>query len=131
MCSLSFEVVAQNFFADHLDIFHMYVEMGNNERTQMQLKFQDSPNPSVIITTPKVGGTGLNLIAANHWVTTLKFWVLTELGQVFARNVRLRQNRVPHSWLLHTRPHRYNIRASNLRQLSGLVQMRVLYGLMG
>jgi hypothetical protein len=109
----------------------MYVDMGNNERTQMQLKFQDSPNPSVIITTPKVGGTGLNLITTNHWVTTLKLWVLTELGQVFARDVRLRQNRVPHSWLLHTRPHGYNIRASNLHQLSGLVQMRVLYGLMG
>jgi len=43
------------YFADHVDIFHMFAEMGNDERTEMQLKFQDSGNPSVFITTPKVG----------------------------------------------------------------------------
>jgi SNF2 family DNA or RNA helicase len=42
----------------------MYAEMGNNERTELQLEFQDSPNTSVFITTPKVGGTGLNLTVA-------------------------------------------------------------------
>ena len=41
------------FFADHLDIFYMYSEMGNDEHTEMQLKFQDSPNPFVFVTTPK------------------------------------------------------------------------------
>jgi hypothetical protein len=56
------------FFADHLDIFHMYAEMGNDERTEMQLKFEDSPNPSVFVTSPNVGGTGLNPTAANHAV---------------------------------------------------------------
>jgi len=30
------------FFVDNVDIFHMYAEMGNDERTEMQLKFQDS-----------------------------------------------------------------------------------------
>jgi SNF2 family DNA or RNA helicase len=50
---------------DNVDIFHMYAEMGNDERTEMQLKFQDSQNPSVFITTPKVGRTCLNLTAAN------------------------------------------------------------------
>jgi hypothetical protein len=29
------------FFADHLDIFYMYAEVGNNEWTEMQFKFQD------------------------------------------------------------------------------------------
>jgi len=48
----------------------MYAEMGNDERTEMQLKFQDSPNPAVFIITPKVDGTGLNLTAANHAVIT-------------------------------------------------------------
>jgi len=60
-------------FADHLDIFYMYAEMGNNVRTEMQLKLQESPNPTVFITTPKVGGTGQNLTAANHPVITQKF----------------------------------------------------------
>jgi len=30
------------FFVDNVDLFHMYSEMGNDERTEMQLKFQDS-----------------------------------------------------------------------------------------
>jgi len=72
------------YFADHVDIFHMYAEMGNDERTEMQLRFQDSRNPSVFGTTPKVGGTGLNLTPANHAVITQKFWVLNEQRQAFA-----------------------------------------------
>jgi SNF2 family DNA or RNA helicase len=62
----------------------MYVEMGNDACTEMQLKFQDSRNPSVFITTPTVGGTGLNLTAANHAVITQKFWVLNAQWQAFA-----------------------------------------------
>jgi len=92
------------FFADHLDILYMYAEMGNDERTEMQLKFQDSPNPSVFVTTPKVGGTGLNLTAANHAVMTQKFWVLNVQRQAFAWVVRLGQNKVAHTWLLNTGP---------------------------
>ena len=83
------------FFGDNVDLFHMYAEMGNDEHTEMQLKFQDSRNPSIFITTPKVGGTGLNLTAANHTVITQKFWVLHEQWQAFAQAVWLGQNRVP------------------------------------
>jgi SNF2 family DNA or RNA helicase len=61
---------------DHVDIFHMCAEMGNDEWTEMQLKIHDSRNPSVIISTPKVGGTGQNLTAANHTVIIQTFWVL-------------------------------------------------------
>jgi len=118
------------FFADHWNIFYMYAEMGNDECTEMQLKFQDSPNPSVFLTTPKVGGTGLNLTAANHAVITQKFWVLDEQRQAFAWVVGLGQNRVPHTWLLHTGPGGYDNRASDLHQLSGAAQMGVLHGLM-
>jgi hypothetical protein len=112
--------VAHNIFADHLDIFYMYAEMGNDELTEMQLKFQDSPNPSLFITSPTVGGTGLNLTAANHAVITQKVWVLNEQCQAFARVVRLGQNRVPHTWLLNTGPSGYDNRASDLHQLSAL-----------
>jgi len=75
----------------------MYAEMGIDEHSEMQLKFQDSRNPSVFITTPKVGRTGLNSTAANHAVITKKFWVLNEHRQAFARVVQLGQNRVPHT----------------------------------
>jgi len=118
------------FFANHLDIFYMYAEMGNNERTEMQLKFQDSPNPSEFVTTPKVGGTGLNPTAANHAVITQKIWILNEQRQAFAWVVRLGQNRVPHIWLLNTAPSGYDDRASDLHQLSGVARMKVLHGLM-
>jgi len=118
------------FLADNLNIFYMYAEMGNDKCTEMQLKFQDSPNLSVFVTTPKVGGTGLNLTAANHAVITQKFWVLNKQRQAFARVVRLGHNRVPHTWLLNTGPNGYDNRASDLYQLSGLAQMRVLHGLM-
>jgi len=75
------------YFADYVDIFHMYAEMGNDKHTEMQLKFQDSQNPSVFVTTPKVGGTGLNHIAASHAVITQKFWVLDEQRLPFAQVV--------------------------------------------
>jgi hypothetical protein len=99
---LSFEVVAHKVFVDNLDIFYKFVEMGNDEGTEMQLKFHDFPNPSVFVTTPKVGETGLNLTAANDAVITQKFWVINEQRQAFAQVIRLGQNRVPHTWLLNT-----------------------------
>jgi hypothetical protein len=62
--------------ADHLDIFYLYVEIGNDDHTEMLFKFQERPNFSVFVTTPKVGGTDLNLTAANHVVIAQKFWIL-------------------------------------------------------
>jgi hypothetical protein len=118
------------YFADNVDIFHMYAEMGNDERTEMQFKFQDSRNRSVFATTHKVGRTGLNLTAANHVVITQKFWVLNKQQQAFARVAWLGQNRVPHEWLLNTGPGGYDNRTSDLQQLSGVARMNVLHGLM-
>jgi len=117
-------------FADHLDIFYMYSEMGNNEHTEMQLKFPDSPNPSVVVTTPKVGGTDLNLRAANDAVIIQKSWVLNDQQQAFARVVRLGQNRVPQTWLLNTGSNGYDNSRSDLHQLSGVAQTRVLHRVM-
>lgn len=64
------------YLADHVDNFHMYPEMGDEECTDMLLKFQDSKNFWVFITIPKVGGKGENLTVTNHEVITYKFWVL-------------------------------------------------------
>jgi len=118
------------YFADHLDIFHMYAEMGNNERTEIQLRFQESQNPFVFLTTPNVGGTGLNLTAANHGVMTQKLWVLNQQRQAFSQVVRLGHNRVPHTWLLNTGRGGYDNRTRDLHQLSGVAHMRVLHGSM-
>jgi len=84
------------FFAEYWDIPYMYAEMNNNERTERQLKFPYSPNPSLFITTPKVCRTGLNITAANNVVITQKFWELNKQCQACAQVVQLGQNRVPH-----------------------------------
>jgi len=115
---------------DHLDTVYLYAEMGNDEHTEMQLKFHDSHNPSLFVTTPKVGGTGLNLTSANHAVITQKFWVLNKLRQTFVRVVQLGQNRVPDTRLLNTgRVHDKNC-VSDLHQHSAVAPMRVLHSLM-
>ena len=100
------------------------------QRTEMPLKFLDSRNPSVFITTPNVGGTGLNVTAANNGVITQKLWVLNDQWQAFAWGVRLGQNWVPHTWLLNTGPGGCDNRACDLHQYSGVAQMRVLHSLM-
>ena len=117
-------------FVDHVDIMHMYAEMGNDEHTEMQLEFHDSHNHSVFVMTTKVGGTSLNLTTANHAVITEKVWVINNQRQAFARVIRLGQNRVPHTWLLNTGPGGYDNYVSDLHHLSGVAQMKVLYSLM-
>ena len=115
------------FFANHLCIFYMYGEVGNDKCTDMQLIFQDLPNPSVFITTPTVGRTGVNLIPCDA-VIKQQVWVLNEQCQTFARVVWLGQNRVQHVLQLNTDLSDYNIRPSDFHQIPGVSQMRVLYG---
>ena len=51
-------------------------------------------------------------------------------GRQFARVDWLGQNRVPHACLLNTDPGGYDNCGSGLHQCAGVVQMRVLQGLM-
>jgi hypothetical protein len=128
--SSSFQVVAHNVFWDHLEIFYLYTEMDNNEHTEMQLKFQDLPNPSVFVNIPKVEVAGLNLTAAHHAVIIQQLWVLTVQSQAFSQVVQLVYNRVPHTWLLNTRPSGCDNGESDIQQLSDVALIRVLNGLM-
>jgi len=128
--SSSFAVVAHRVCADHVYIFYMYEEIGKDERTEMLLNLQASSNPSVFVTTPKVGGTGLSLTATHHAVITKKICVLKKQKQEFAQLARLGQNRIPHTWLLNPGPSGYDNRARDLHQLCGVAQMKVLHGLM-
>lgn len=106
----------------------MNVKIGNDEWTEMQLKFYDSCNASAFVTLPKVGGTHIYLTAAIHVVITQKFWELNEQWQAFARVVRSGQTRVPHTMLANMGPSGYDIRASNLHQHSSVAQMFVPHG---
>jgi hypothetical protein len=51
----------------------MYAEMSNDEGTEMQLKFRDSRNPTLLITTLNVCWAGLNPTAGHHAVITQQF----------------------------------------------------------
>jgi hypothetical protein len=93
-------------------------------------KSKIQPNPSVFVTIPKVCGTCINFTGANHALITQEFCVLNEQRQALARIVKLGQNSVPHTWLLNTEPNVYDNRGSDLHQLPGVAQMRVLHGLM-
>jgi hypothetical protein len=52
--------------------------------TEIECALQNSCNPSVFITTPRVGGTGLNLTAATYTVITRKILILNKQWQVLA-----------------------------------------------
>jgi len=117
------------YCVDLPDICHLYAEMGNDQRTEMQLIYWDSRNPSVFVTTPKVPGIGLNLTAANHAVITQTIWVLNEQRQAFAWVVQLGRNRVPHTSFLNMGPGGYGHCVSDLHQHTGLAQMWVQHGL--
>jgi len=100
-----------------------------HECTEMQLKFQDSRNLSVFLSTPKVGGIGLNLTPANHAVIGLNFWVLNVQREAFARVAWLGQIRVPLTWSQNTGPGGYDNHASDLHRYSGVAQVQDLHGL--
>ena len=89
-----------------------------------------NPQSLCVCNYTQSGWDSRNLTVANRAVITQKFWVLNELCQAFAWIVRVGQNRVPQPWLLNTGRNGYDNRASDLHQLSGVAQMRVLHGLM-
>lgn len=53
----------------------MYTDIVNNKWTETKLTFQDGLNPSLFITTPRVGGTCLTVEPTYHAITTRKISV--------------------------------------------------------
>lgn len=68
----------------NVEIIHMYTKMGNDECLEMQFNFPDLQNPSLLISTPKVGATDLTLSTINYSVIIQILWILNEQGQAFA-----------------------------------------------
>jgi len=58
------------YFAVHIDILHIYAEMGNTQHQEMQLEFQNLRNLTLFETTPPVGRTGRNCTEPNDTVIT-------------------------------------------------------------
>ena len=108
----------------------MLSEDSADDRTELMNEFQSSGRCAMFLTITKVGGTGLNLIAANHALILQKPWVLNEQGQAFGRIVCLDQTRQLHCWLLNFGPGGYDDRVTELQHRSSAAQMRILHGLM-
>lgn len=92
------EVVANQVFCGSGGNIPHGCKVGNDECTEIKIKFQHSRNASGFVTTPNLDRTGLNLSAANRAVVLPKCWVMNKLRQAFARDVRVGQNAVPHTW---------------------------------
>ena len=113
-----------NYFADHVDIFHMYKEMGNDAHKEMQLKYRDSPNPSVFVSTPKASRKSVNLGAASHAGISQRYWVLNVQRRPFAQAFQLGDKRMQHTWLRNPRLGGYDNPVCNLHQHSAVAQIR-------
>ncbi|WP_237002903.1 DEAD/DEAH box helicase [Gordonia liuliyuniae] len=63
------------------------------ERDAMVERFQDGDGPPVLIATLKAGGTGLNLVAANHVIHADRWWNPAVEDQATDRAYRIGQTR--------------------------------------
>ncbi|KAF8523045.1 SNF2 family N-terminal domain-containing protein [Trichophaea hybrida] len=119
----------KTFFPD-FPTFTLLMGSTAEERSDAQQQFADIQEPAIMITTPQIGGFGLNLVAANHVVVSQKVWAVNEQRQAIGRIVRLGQMRQPYAWILHTGPGGFDDRAKELQMQGGIREMRVLHGLM-
>jgi hypothetical protein len=93
-------------------------------------EFSSVNAPAALVLTPALGGTSLNLVAANHVVILQRFWVLNEQRQAIGRINRLGQKRTPTAWVLYS-VGSVDARAEELHILRAVYEARVMHGLMG
>ena len=83
--------------------------------------------PAALILTPALGGTGLNLVAANHVIILQRFWNLNEQCQAVVLIHRIGQRQTRKAWMLHCEGG-VDDRAEELRQSRGKFEARVMLG---
>ena len=112
----------------HSILYHSGISSG--ERDRLIQEFSSVDRPAALILTPTLGGTGLNLVAANHVIIMQKFWNLNEQRQAVARIHRIGQSRAPKAWILHCE-RGVDDRAEELHQSRGKFEARIMHGLIG
>ena len=112
----------------HSILYHAGV--ASRDRDRLLQEFASVDRPAALILTPALGGTGLNLVAANHVIILQKFWNLNEQRQAVARIHRIGQRRTPKAWILHCEGG-VDDRAEELHQSRGKFEARVMHGLIG
>ena len=109
-------------------IFH--ADLTREKRNEEINNFSTVDSPAALILTPTLGGTGLNLVAANHVVIMQKCWVLNEQRQAIGRIDRLGQMRTPTVWILHCEGS-VDDRAEELHKSRAVYEARIIHGLIG
>ncbi|CUS07052.1 unnamed protein product [Tuber aestivum] len=112
----------------HTILYHARV--ASRDRDCLLQEFASGDRPAALILTPARGGTGLNLVAANHVIIMQKFWNLNEQRQAVARIHRIGQRRSPKAWVLHCEG-AVDDRAEELHQSRGKFEARIMHGLIG
>ena len=112
----------------HSILYHTVVSSRDQDR--LLQKFAPVDRPAVLILTPALGGTGLNLVAANHVIILQTFWNLNEERQAVAGIHCIGQRRTPKAWILHCEGG-VEDRAEELHQSHGKFEARVMNGLIG
>jgi len=116
----------------HVNIHTILYHSGlvSRNRDALLQEFSTIHAPAALILTPALGGTGLNLVSANHVVIMQKFWNLNEQRQAVARIHRIGQARTPEAWILHCEGG-VDDRAEELHQSRGKFEARIMHGLIG
>jgi len=112
----------------HSILYHSGVP--SRDRDRLLQEFASVDRPVALILTPALGGTGLNLVVANHVIIMQKFWNLNEQRQAVARIHRIGQMRTLKAWILHCEGG-VDDRAEELHQSRGRFEAWVMHGLIG
>lgn len=120
-----------NTFHPGLKSFIFHADIPSAKRDDVIEAFSTEDAPSALVLTPALGGTGLNLVAANHIVIIQKFWVLNEQRQAIGRIDRLGQKRTPNIWVLHCGgTGSVDHRAEELHLVRAVFEARIMQGIM-
>ena len=101
--------------------------VASRDRDRLLQKFVSVDCPVGLILTPALGGTGLNLVAANHVIILQKFWNLNEQRQAIARMYRIGQRRITKACILHCEEGVNDI-PEERHQSRGKFEARVMHG---
>ena len=112
----------------HSILYHAGVALRDQNRHLEEFALVD--RPVALIISPALGGTRLNLVAANHVIVLQKFWNLNEQRQAAVRIHHNGRRRTPKTWILHCEGG-INDTAEEVHQSSGKFDARVMHGLIG
>ena len=119
----------QTFHASiHSILYHAGV--ASRDRHWVLQEFASVDRPMALICTPALGGTGLNLVAANQVIILQKFWNLNKQRQAVARIHCIGQRWTPKAWILHCEG-RVDDRVKEVQQSHREFEAKVMHGLIG